>query len=78
MTTKEEIYNRFPAMFKEKTLHFGDGWNQLVLEFCDYIWSIYVANKEWNKEMYILPVIALGKEKFAGLRLFIDFDNTDF
>lgn len=73
LKTKEEIYEKFPTIFPQKSLHFHDGWNNLIWDACNILQAHYNANAAWQPKNYLQFYIYHTKEKFGGLRITVGF-----
>lgn len=79
---QEELYRKYPRIFKQEGLPVtqscmgwgiscGDGWYLLIDQICQKIEEVYVQiPAEYKDELFLTA--AQVKEKFGGLRFYID------
>ena len=75
LKTKEEIYAAFPKVFPQASLHFGDGWNNIVWDACKYLQATFDTNQAWQSANYCQFSIIDSKEKFGGLRITVGWPD---
>jgi len=76
-TLSDKLNEDFPELFRGRHKHSmcfdcGDGWFHLLHDLSRDLMRIS------QEKYYELPVVAQVKEKFGGLRFYIDGSNDDY
>jgi len=72
----KKLNEDFPQIFKDEPFSFGfecgSGWFQIIYDLCTDLMAIA------QKKAYEPPIAAQVKEKFGGLRFYIDGCNGEY